>query len=41
MELIFTQTTKTWSKPAKFEIPTQTFARFDGTPALLKTVEEK
>lgn len=38
---MFKQTTGEWSKPAKFEIPTQTFARFDGTPALLKTVEEK
>lgn len=41
MELMFTQTTREGSKPAKFDIPTQTFARFDGTPALLKTVEEK
>ena len=27
--------------PVKFAIPMKTLARLDGTPALLKTVEEK
>jgi hypothetical protein len=27
--------------PVRFTIPMQTFAKSDGTPALLKTVEEK